>query len=495
MMSQSVSIVFPHQLFKDNPCLKKGNEVYLVEEHLFFKQYHFHKSKIAFHRASMKFYENHLHQNKYKTIYVEALDKKSDVRVLINALLGKGIKKISICALSDYLLDRRLTAACTKANIEIEVHESDYFVNTDTELRKYFDGRKRMHQTDFYVHQRKTRNILVDDIGQPQGGKWTFDTENRLKYPKAKTAPKIDHKKLNDFDKEAKKYIEENFDKNPGLIKFNYPTNFEESEKWLEQFLKIRFEEFGAYEDALVQNENILHHSVLSPLINAGLLTPKYVIDKIISFGLKHDIPLNSLEGLVRQILGWREFIKAVYIIKGVEERTMNFWNHKRKIPASFYDGTTGILPIDNVIKKVLDTGYAHHIERLMVLGNFMLLCEFDPDEVYRWFMELFIDAYDWVMVPNIYGMSQFADGGMMATKPYISGSNYLMKMSDYPKGDWQAIWDGLFWNFMDKNRTYMNKNPRLGMLVTMFDKMDDEKRNKHLSNAMDYLSSLDGKG
>jgi deoxyribodipyrimidine photolyase-related protein len=197
------------------------------------------------------------------------------------------------------------------------------------------------------------------------------------------------------------------------------------------------------------------------------------------------------LEGFIRQIVGWREFIRAVYELKGTEERTKNFWGFTRKIPESFWKGETGILPIDLTIKKVLETGYCHHIERLMVLGNFMLLCEFDPEEVYRWFMELFVDAFDWVMVPNVYGMSQFADGGIMSTKPYISGSNYLMKMSDYPKGEWQAVWDGLFWHFMDKQRAFFLKNPRLGMLVRTFDKMSEDKKQEHLNNAHIYLNSL----
>jgi deoxyribodipyrimidine photolyase-related protein len=226
-------------------------------------------------------------------------------------------------------------------------------------------------------------------------------------------------------------------------------------------------------------------------MLNVGLLTPQYIIDEALLYASNHEIPLNSLEGFMRQIVGWREFIRAVYELKGNEERTKNYWGFTRKIPDSFWNGTTGIEPIDSTIKKVLETGYCHHIERLMVLGNFMLLCEFDPDEVYRWFMELFIDAYDWVMVPNVYGMSQFADGGLMATKPYISGSNYVMKMSDYKKGAWQTIWDGLFWRFMHTHRTFFLQNPRLGMLVRTFDKMSDEKKNLHLKNAEEYLFKL----
>lgn len=165
---------------------------------------------------------------------------------------------------------------------------------------------------------------------------------------------------------------------------------------------------------------------------------------------------MNSLEGFVRQVLGWREFIRGIYHVVGSKQRTTNYWGFTRKIPQSFYDGTTGIVPLDNVIQKLVKTGYSHHIERLMVLSNFMLLCEFDPDEVYRWFMEMYIDAYDWVMVPNVYGMGQFADGGLMCTKPYISGSNYVLKMSDYKKdGKWTEIWDGLFWRFMHVHRDF----------------------------------------
>ena len=196
-------------------------------------------------------------------------------------------------------------------------------------------------------------------------------------------------------------------------------------------------------------------------MLNVGLITPQEIVSESLQFARKNNIPINSTEGFIRQIIGWREFIRGIYECKGSEQRTKNFWGFKRKIPKSFYDGSTGIEPIDITIKKVLKTGYCHHIERLMVLGNFMILCEFDPDEVYRWFMELFIDAYDWVMVPNVYGMSQFADGGLMATKPYISGSNYLMKMSDYKKGEWQTIWDALFWRFMHVHRDFFSKKSK----------------------------------
>ncbi|MGK0379704.1 MAG: deoxyribodipyrimidine photolyase-related protein, partial [Patiriisocius sp.] len=293
---------------------------------------------------------------------------------------------------------------------------------------------------------------------------------------------------------EAKKYVKANFSHHFGSLTEHplYPIDFKATKSWLTQFFEQRFMEFGVYEDAIVAENSILNHSVLTPMLNVGLITPKEIIVACLLYAEENDVPINSTEGFVRQIIGWREFIRGIYESRGSDERTTNFWKFKKKIPASFYDGTTGIPPIDLTIKKVLKTGYCNHIERLMVLGNFMMLCEFDPDEVYRWFMELFIDSYDWVMVTNVYGMSQFADGGLMATKPYISGSNYLMKMSNYKKGEWQAVWDGLFWRFMDTHRDFFLSNPRLGMLVRMFDKMPTEKQQKHRENGELYLASLE---
>ena len=256
-------------------------------------------------------------------------------------------------------------------------------------------------------------------------------------------------------------------------------------------FLEERMEEFGDYEDAIVHKEMLLNHSLLTPMLNVGLLTPEQIIRQTLDYNLAHGVRINSTEGFVRQIIGWREFIRGVYVTKGREERTRNYWGFTRKIPKSFYNGTTGIVPVDETIKKVLQTGYCHHIERLMVLGNFMLLCEFDPDDVYQWFMEFFIDAYDWVMVPNVYGMSQFADGGLMSTKPYISSSNYLMKMSDYPKGEWQEIWDALFWRFMDLHRSFFLRNNRLKMLVNNYDKWDNSKQRALHQKAEDFLEGL----
>lgn len=486
-------ILFPHQLFEQQPLLSKVKHLFLLEEFLFFKQYAFHQQKLVFHRASMKRYAEYL-KDKCEVEYLEATDERSDVRKLIASLQIIGIKEIHFIDPTDDWLKKRVVESGDACGISCIMHASPLFMNKTEENECFFADKKRMFQTDYYIHQRKKRKILVDDTNNPIGGKWSFDTDNRKKYPAKKTPPSIPLLLDNKYEKEARSYIEKHFSHHYGDSKgkWHYPISYDETRAWLQQFLKERFAEFGDYEDAIVGKEYLLHHSMLAPMLNTGLISPEEVIETTLVFANQNNIPLNTLEGFIRQVIGWREFIRAVYERKGKEERICNYWQFKRKIPESFWNGTTGIQPFDLTVQKVLQTGYCHHIERLMVLGNLMLLCEFDPDEVYRWFMTLFIDAYDWVMVPNVYGMSQFADGGLMATKPYISGSNYLMKMSDYEKGDWQLIWDALFWRFMHVHRSFFLQNPRLGMLVHSFDKMETDKKNRLMETAEKYLLKLE---
>jgi deoxyribodipyrimidine photolyase-related protein len=493
-MSKQAALIFPHQLFKKSELLDKSKCYYLVEEHLFFTQYPFHKEKLVLHRASMKAYEKYLLQNGFQVEYIESTHALHDCRLLIAHLAKQKCADISMIDPVDYLLMRRIKRACASNHIKLQVMESPSFLNTLSGTQNYFDTKKKYFQTDFYTAQRKQRNLLLTPDGKPVGGKWTFDAENRSKFPKKEIVPKLPASASNAYVEEAEAYVQKNFPNNYGAIYKDhlFAINFEDAQKWLDNFLAERFEKFGVYEDAIVQKESVLYHSVLSPMLNIGLLTPQQIIDETLRVSAAKNIPLNSLEGFIRQIVGWREFIRLVYEREGTKQRTTNYWKFKRKISTSFWTGDTGIAPIDSTIKKVLKTGYAHHIERLMVLGNFMLLCEFDPDEVHKWFMEMFIDAYDWVMVPNVYGMTQFADGGLMTTKPYISGSNYLSKMSDYEKGTWQPIWDGLFWRFMHVHRNFFLQNPRIGMLVKTFDKMPEEKRKAHLHAADNYLQSLD---
>ena len=493
-MSINATIILPNQLFKQHPAICLGRPIFLVEEWHFFNQYQFHQEKLVLHRASMKFYEHFLKEQGYDVNYIEAIQAQNKCEVLVEQLHANHLQQIHIIDPVDCWVLQKINASCQQYGMQLKIYENTNFLNSIKEVEPYFNNKHTYFQTDFYTWQRKQRVILLEKDGKPIGGKWTYDAENRAKFPKKEIVPPLPLPNETDFINEAKKYVSKQFAKNYGELNgpHLFAINFKDAEKWLDEFLNHRFEKFGIYEDSIVAKELVLHHSVLSPMLNIGLLTPQQIIDKALAIGHEKNIPLNSLEGFIRQVMGWREFIKIVYEREGSKQRTTNYWNFTRKIPPSFWTGTTGIPPIDITIKKILKTGYCHHIERLMVLGNFMLLCEFDPNEVYKWFMEMFIDAYDWVMVPNVYGMTQFADGGLMTTKPYISGSNYLMKMSDYEKGEWQSIWDGLFWRFMHEHRSFFLKNPRLGMLVGTFDKMNAEKQEAHLKNANLFLKKLD---
>ena len=487
----SAQLVLPNQLFENSSFLKDKLPVFLIEEHLFFKQFNFHKQKIFFHRDSMKNYFNYLSEKGFEINYIDSKDKNSDIRIFLK---NTTVDTLHIYDPEDNWLKKRIKSGCEHNNIKLVIHPNQLFLTAKDELEPFFSSnKKKLFQTTFYKNQRKKYDILLENDGSPVGGKWTYDDMNREKYPKNKKTPTIEMPKKSKNFTSSFKYIEDNFSENLGeLSSLLYPTDFKSSKLWFQNFLKTRFNEFGIYEDAVLKDQSIINHSVLSPLINCGLLDPRYILKESLSYSKKNNIPINSVEGFIRQIIGWREFIRGVYYSKGSEERSKNFWGFKRKIPNSFYDGTTGIEPVDDTIKKVLKSGYANHIERLMILGNFMVLCEFDPDDVYVWFMELFIDSYDWVMVPNVYGMSQYADGGIMSTKPYISSSNYICKMSDYKKGAWSSTWDGLFWNFMDKHRDFFLKNPRMRMLVSSFDKMDQMKKEKLLNSADQFLNNLD---
>ncbi|MGS0747527.1 cryptochrome/photolyase family protein [Halpernia sp. GG3] len=491
-MSKVINLIFPHQLFKNHPLLELEGDFYLIEEYLYFKHFKFHKQKIAFHRASMKYFQKYLEENGKIVNYIESNHPISDIRNFGEEIKAQEITEINVVNPSDFYLEKRLKEVAK--DIKLNIFDSPQFINNKEDLAQFFNPDKKSYfQTTFYKQERLRLNILMDENKNPEGGNWTYDVDNRKKYPKEKIPPEVFFPVKSKFWKEAVKYTEEKFQNNLGEVSENvfYPTSHKEAEDWLEQFLKYRFQDFGIYEDAIVEKEIILNHSVLSPLLNSGLLTPIEVVEITLDFANKHEIPLNSTEGFIRQIIGWREFMHGMYLFKGVYSRNKNFFGFSREIPKSFYDGTTGIPAVDETIKKVLKTGYCNHIERLMILGNFMLLCEIHPDAVYQWFMELFIDAYDWVMVPNVYGMSQFADGGTFATKPYLSGSNYIKKMSDYPKGDWEAIWDGLFWRFVGEHQDFFKGNQRVSMMYYSYQKMDAEKKKLHHKNAGDFLSKL----
>ena len=284
-----------------------------------------------------------------------------------------------------------------------------------------------------------------------------------------------------------KKFINSNFKDHPGNTdKFWFPTTRKDANKWLDEFFKERIKLFGDYEDAVTDKSNTVFHSALSPLVNLGLITPEEIITKLKK--VENKVPMNSLEGYVRQIIGWREFMRGIYQNYDQRLEKTNFFNHNRKMKKSWYEGTTGLDPLDHAINNAKDYGWSHHIERLMILANIMNLCEINPKQVYKWFMEMFVDSSDWVMAPNIYGMGLFSDGGIFATKPYICGSSYFLKMMHFKKGPWCDVMDGLYWKFIDGHKKFFLKNPRLAMMVRISEKMNKERKMRIFKAANNFI-------
>jgi deoxyribodipyrimidine photolyase-related protein len=338
--------------------------------------------------------------------------------------------------------------------------------------------------------QRKRLEILVDSRQKPEGSKWSFDSKNRKKFPKEieiPALPKFNNEQL----ERAKKYIKENFADNPGdLENFFYPVSRKEAKELLADFIENKFNNFGKYQDAFEKEIVVGFHSLISSSLNIGLLNPAEVVETVLEHYQKSELELASVEGFIRQIIGWREYVRALYDLESETMKNSDFFKHQRDLPEIFYQAESGIEVLDDSIKKAVDYAYTHHIERLMVLGNFFLLSELDQHQVFKWFMEMFIDAYEWVMFANVYGMSQYSYPEMM-TKPYISSSNYIQKMSHYKTGKWAEVWDGLYWSFLDKNKDKFADNPRMSLMLSILDRMDREKLKKHRHTAADYLATL----
>ena len=325
---------------------------------------------------------------------------------------------------------------------------------------------------------RKKLDLLIDENDMPIGGKWSYDEDNRKKITKNINIPIKPRLKKEESFLNIKNNILKYFSDHPGKMNNLWmPINRKEALIWIDNFFKIKFKNFGVFEDAIIDNNNFLFHSNISPLMNMGLITPDEIIERALIVYQKNNIPLNSFEGFIRQIIGWREFIKGIYDIKGQDQIKSNFWRHNRKLSNDWYDGTTGIEPLDDTIKDCLNYGYTHHIPRLMILSNIMTLSRVNPNEINKWFMEMFVDSSDWVMVPNVYGMGTFSDGGIFSTKPYLCGSNYLLKMSNYKKGEWCEVLDGLYWKFINDNIDFFKTNPRLSIMKNALSKINAERK------------------
>ena len=487
-----IFFIFPHQLFYNLDHLNKTDKIYLIEEPRFFTDFNFHKLKLAYHRASMKKYYDYLKKKKYNITYIEFNQ--------VTTTFYKSIKDdITIIHVNDFKLENKLKKNSRRDKLVI-LENKNFLIKLDEleNIKKLIYKNKKYSHEEFYKYQRRKLNILIDPNDKPIQGKWSFDNENRLPLPKNHKVIKTVNKPIkNKYIIEAIKYVNKNFSENYGsLDNFIYPIDYNSSKKWLLKFLQERLINFGAYEDAVDEKEPFIYHAVISPMMNIGLLTDNQVVDISYKYYLKNTkhISIQSFEGFIRQVIGWRNYVYTLYLLEGETLYETNQLKHHNKINEKFWTGETNMLPIDSIIQKIVKYSYAHHIERLMYLGNFMLLCFIDPKDVYKIFMEWTIDAFDWVMVPNIFGMSQYSSSIMM-TRPYFSSSNYINKMSTFKKSSlensWSDIWDALYYNFINKHQEIFKKNYAIAQQVKNWNNKTDSEQKIIIKKANDYIKSL----
>lgn len=489
-MENNLLIVLGNQLFPLEELKKYNfNHILMIEDYELCTYEKHHKSKILLFLTSMREYRDSLSSLEAKIHYFELSKRNKGFFENLSRIIDDNkIDNLLYFNPADKDFGDKLKKFINSSGKNSIQLENPMFLLKEGEFNELMKG-KRLFMADFYKKMRRRMNILMD-FDKPEGGKWSYDDENRKKLPKEITLPTIPIFKESKYRKELEDLVNHLFSNHPGSLNgFLPPTNRKDSLKWLDVFLKERFNLFGDYEDALHDKEVFLFHSLLSPLLNIGLLTPEEVINKSINYAKKNNIPINSLEGFIRQIIGWREFIKGVYDSKGSEQMSSNFFKNKRKLKDCWYEGSTGIEPLDKAIKESWEHGYTHHINRLMVISNIMNLVGIAPKEIYRWFMEMYIDSSDWVMIPNVFGMSTYADGGLMSTKPYICGSNYLLKMSNFKRGDWCEIVDGLYWSFISKNSDFFKSNPRLSLMTRSLERMDPSKKERIFKLAENFIN------
>jgi len=465
-------IIFGNQLLSKHPALTKYSEatVIMIEADNLFKKIPYHKHKLILVLASMRNYREYLKQQDKKLVYVELKKDSVFKNSLIEIIKSHRFKKLVWMNSSDKGPNSMMKQIATTMELDYEELENDQFVTPSNELKKWFEEKQNPIMDNFYRWQRKRMNLLMSN-SKPEGGKWSYDDMNRKPLPRNIVPPSLPSISPANF-KRAAKLVEKLYSNNTGDIKdFWLPTTHKEAETWLKDFIKSRLHNFGPYEDAMRDGEAFLFHSVLSPLLNIGLLTPLAVLDEASKLYGRGGVSINSYEGFVRQVIGWREYMHGLYLYKE-DKLKGNYFGFKKKLEPWWYGGE---LPkdLEPPLKSVLNTtfkyGYNHHIERLMVLGNWFLLNSYDPAEVYKWFSSMYVDAYEWVMIPNVYGMSQYADGGFTATKPYVSGGNYLQKMGSWwpnLKSAQNSKYTSLYWKFIDSHRDKFKHNPRMSLVL-----------------------------
>jgi len=492
-----------NQLFPPHtvPGEYRRDPVFMAEDMGLCTYVRHHKQKITLCLAAMRAHADEL-GGRGVEVHYQSLSPQNGPQLqatyetkLDGFLRDHAVSELVVHEVEDKFFEQRLGALAERLGLRLTVLGSPMFLTTREQFADYLEqAGGKPFMADFYKHQRQRLDLLLEGGGQPRGGRWSYDDQNRKKLPIDIRPPGVSWAKPTQHVRDLIPLVHERFADHPGDLSeagWWLPTTRRQALAGLRDFLDERFARFGDYEDALSGRDPFLFHSVLSPAMNLGLITPDEIIDRAIAHADETGVPLNSLEGFVRQIIGWREFVRGVYRHFSEQQEQANHFGHERQMTEHWWRGDTGLPPLDDAIAKANRFGWCHHIERLMVLGNLMTLCGIEPKAAHDWFMCMFVDSSDWVMGPNVYGMGIFSDGGVFATKPYICGSNYIRKMSGDGRGDWCDVLDGLYWRFIHQHRDAFAANARMAMPVRALDKLDTKRKQRIFGAAGAFLKRV----
>ena len=459
-----------------------------------------HPKKIAFLFSAMRHFAERLKGEGWTVDYtrLDDPDAPSSIDAALLAAAGRhGATEVIATEPGEW----RLIQVLSDMPVPVRQLTDDRFLATHDEFDRWAEDRKELRMEWFYREMRKKTGLLMEG-DQPAGGKWNYDAENRKPAPEEVEFSGPMHFTPDDITREVLDLVGERFVDNFGTLEpFWFAVTEADARRALSHFIAKALPKFGDYQDAMMDDNRFLYHAFIGLYINAGLLSPLEACEAAEAAYRDGAAPLNAVEGFIRQIIGWREFIRGVYFREGPDYPRRNALNHQRKLPAFFWTTETDMRCVSQVVAQTRDEAYAHHIQRLMVTGNFALIAGIDPAEVHEWYLAVYADAYEWVEAPNVIGMSQFADGGVFASKPYVSSGNYIDKMSDYcgkcsygvkvKTGEGACPFNLLYWAFLIRHRDRFAKNPRIGRVYATWDRMAEEKRSRILSEADAWLNRM----
>ncbi len=464
-----------------------------------------HKQKIVLIFSAMRHFAEELRDAGWSVDYIKLDDEGNSgsfTGEVARAIERHAPREIHVVEAGEWRVQQAMEEWPDKFPCPVEILPDDRYLCTHQQFRDWAEGRKTLTMEHFYREMRKSTGLLMADDGKPEGGDWNYDAENRQPPGEKMDPPPVPKFSPDDITTEVMELVADRFADHFGnLESFHWPVTRAEAEEAADAFFAERIEKFGPYQDAMVHGSDDLYHSMLSTSINCGLLDPLELCQRAEHAYEDGRAPLNSVEGFIRQIIGWREYIRGFYWLHMPGLESDNAMNATRPLPEFFWTGETDMRCLSDCIRSTHDNAHAHHIQRLMVLGNFCLIAGIDPADVQDWYLIVYADAYQWVELPNVNGMILYADGGKLATKPYAASGNYINKMSDYCKGcrykvsqktgDGACPFNPLYWHFMDRHRDRLESNHRIGRIYANWDRMGEDRQREYLESADKFLNSL----